>query len=323
MTDAASASEATGIPEELIQRAADARAAADGVSADELLAAWAGGSDAPVGTPPPAPVESSDDVPAEEPATVVEAPAPAAAQASVAAVGTISAPPPAATVRGSAALDYDAVITVPTAGLAERTTAPTPRWLTLLFMVLPLVGLTYLITFANGPNCGVGGQLSVDRLSGAVESCDGTEYVAAGAALGGVDVRAIILEGAALYNATPGNCTTCHGASGEGGTGPTLNGAAVIETFGACADHLDWVSNGTAGYQSLGIATYGDTAKTVGSGGVMPPFGVALTAEQLAAVVFYERVQFGGQDPTEAAVDCGFITPEEDPPAAEPTAAIE
>ena len=319
------AAAAMGIPEDLVRRSAEARAAADGVSADDLLAAWAGGAPAPAAAAPP-----SAPPPAEEPAAPeadvvpVDAPAPAATAPAPgpAAVATATAPSAPSRVSRAQALDYDAVVTVPTAGLAESTTSGAPRWLSLLFVVVPLIGLTYIVTFANGPNCGVGGQLAVDRLTGEVENCDGTEFLAAGAA-GGVNIRAIVGEGDALYGPVPGNCTSCHGASGQGGTGPALSGGAVLATFAACPDHLEWVRLGTEGFQSAGLTTYGDQAKSVGGGGTMPGFA-SLTPEQLVAVILYERVVLGGQDADEAAIDCGLVEPETpktpETPEADPTA---
>lgn len=70
------ASNALGIPEALVERSAEARAAESGASTEEILTAWAGGEAAPA-TPPPAeePPESETEVPTadepvgEEPAT--------------------------------------------------------------------------------------------------------------------------------------------------------------------------------------------------------------------------------------------------------------
>ena len=306
----AAAAEAIGLPEDLARRSAEARAAADGVSVDDVLAAWAGAASAPAaGASAPAPVaspEPSDD-PIDEPEeATADVAGPADKPAAVG--GSAAAPAPPLSVRGAEALDYDAVITVATAGIAERTAPVTPRWLSLMFLIVPLLGLGYLITFAAGPNCGVGGQLGVDRLTGAIENCDGTEFVAAGGA-GGVDIRGIIVEGSALYAAAPGNCTSCHGAAGQGGTGPALNGGAVVSTFAACADHIEWVQLGTSGFLAAGTTTYGDANKPVGAGGQMSGFATQLTPVQLATVVMFERVQFGGQDPNEAAADCGFVDP--------------
>ena len=54
MSDLAAAAVAMGVPEALVKRSAEARAKATGASADEILAAWAGGAPAPTAsaTPP-------------------------------------------------------------------------------------------------------------------------------------------------------------------------------------------------------------------------------------------------------------------------------
>jgi len=308
----AAAAAKLGSPEHLIERSAEARAAADGVPVEEVLAAWAGGAPthtdagarkaAPAAPPPPvAPEPAPVPGPVPQPTTAVPV-APVTDAARVTAP-----PPPPERVSVAESLDFEAVITGPTAGITERIAAAIPRWLTVLFFAVPLIGLTYLVTFANGPTCGVGGQLAVDRLSGAVENCDGSEFAAGGGA-GGVDVRALIGEGSVVY-AAPSSCSSCHGAGGEGGSGPALAGE-VLSTFAMCTDHIEWVALGTTGFQSAGRATYGDTAKAVGSGGQMPSFQDTLSADEIATVVFYERVVFGGHDVEEAVFDCGFAEPD-------------
>ncbi len=67
MNDVNSVAEVMGIPAELVRRSADARATANGIPADEILAAWGGG--ASVAAPPAA---SSDEPSAEEPSTETE-----------------------------------------------------------------------------------------------------------------------------------------------------------------------------------------------------------------------------------------------------------
>ncbi len=67
MSDAlAAAAAATGVPEELIQRAASARAEAAGVSTDDILQAWAGGGAAPVAAEPAAQETAAAEAPASE-----------------------------------------------------------------------------------------------------------------------------------------------------------------------------------------------------------------------------------------------------------------
>ena len=305
-------------PEHLVERSAEARAAADGLAVEEVLAAWAGGASTPATTvapaaPAPAPEPAAPTVPSP-PSPVAPEPlqpepaAPPIAAAAAAPASPVGAPPPPERVGISEALDFEAVVTGPTAGITERIGASLPRWLTALFFAVPLVGLTYLITFAGGGGCGPGGQLAVDRLSGLVENCDGSEFAAGGSA-GGVDVRALIAEGSVIY-AEPSSCASCHGAGGEGGSGPALAGG-VLSTFAMCTDHIEWVSLGTTGFQDEGRSVYGDTAKAVGAGGQMPSFRDTLTPEQIATVALYERVVLGGQDVEEAVFDCGFAAPED------------
>lgn len=77
----AAAASAVGGPEDLVQRSAGARAAAQGVSVDEILKAWAGGQSAPVAEAPVAetpmaesPAPSEPAPPAPEPVSQPEAP---------------------------------------------------------------------------------------------------------------------------------------------------------------------------------------------------------------------------------------------------------
>jgi hypothetical protein len=79
----------------------------------------------------------------------------------------------------------------------------------------------------------------------------------------------------------------------------------VLTTFGACADHEEWVSKGTAGFQAEGRDTYGN-GKPVGAGGTMPGFANSLTEEQIASAALFERVRFGGAEEEAALVDCGL-----------------
>jgi mono/diheme cytochrome c family protein len=75
--------------------------------------------------------------------------------------------------------------------------------------------------------------------------------------------------GAQVFQA---NCATCHGANGEGGTGPQLSGGAVLRDFPNVADQIRVVTNGRDG---------------------MPSFGGSLSAAQIQAVVTYTRTGLG------------------------------
>jgi mono/diheme cytochrome c family protein len=108
-------------------------------------------------------------------------------------------------------------------------------------------------------------------------------------------VETPIQAGGALF-AT--NCATCHGASGQGGVGPAL--AAVEKTFPDLKDHVSWVETGSKPFAGQ---TYGQGTR-VATGG-MPAFKDTLSATQIADIVCYERVTFGGG--TEAK-DCPAAT---------------
>ncbi len=92
--------------------------------------------------------------------------------------------------------------------------------------------------------------------------------------------------GATLFTA---NCAVCHGSSGEGGVGPQLSNGAVLRQWPKLQDHLDWVRTGGATHigQTIG-------GVVVTPGNAMPGFGSSLTAAQIADVVCFERVTFGG-----------------------------
>lgn len=95
------------------------------------------------------------------------------------------------------------------------------------------------------------------------------------------------------------NCATCHGATGGGGVGPAMNG--LTDNFSDPADQIEWIQLGSAGFQSEGRSTYGDNATPIAGG--MPGWEGVLTPEEIAAVVFYERTAFSGEEPNEALVN--------------------
>jgi len=94
--------------------------------------------------------------------------------------------------------------------------------------------------------------------------------------------------GGAIFAA---NCSSCHGANGQGGVGPQLSNGMVLKTWPNVADHINWVHTGGAPFVGK---TYGATNHAVPASNVMPAFGTdkggALTDEQIRDVVAYERV---------------------------------
>ena len=308
----AAAAAALGVPEALVRRSAAARATATGMTVDEVLTAWAGG-EAVAGDAPSAPSEApTPAAPSEaEPVAETETPPEAAAPepepqiASSPAPGVTTRAPLPAEVSAAEAATLPEVVTVPTAGIRERTNFLFPKWLAAVMLIIPLFALFALGGSATGI-CGEATELQTDVVSGEIVNCDGSEFTGSGVSGGGTDYVAL---GERVYNGEGATCDGCHGAGGGGGVGPALTG--VLTTFGACADHMEWVRLGTTGFQAAGRATYGDTNKTVGGGGTMPSH-TSLSEEQLAAVVVFERVRFGGEAPDQALVDCG-VGPEEPP----------
>jgi mono/diheme cytochrome c family protein len=203
-------------------------------------------------------------------------------------------------VSAAEAANLPEVVTVPTAGIRERTNFVFPKWLAAVMLIIPLFALFALGGSATG-TCGEATELQTDVVSGEIVNCDGSEFTGSGVGGGGTDYLAL---GERVYNGEGGsNCAACHGTGGGGGVGPALTG--VLTTFGVCTDHVEWVLLGTNGFQAAGRTTYGDTGKTVGGGGTMPSHA-SLSEEQLAAVVVFERVRFGGEDPDQVLTDCGL-----------------
>ena len=328
MSDLSAAAAALGVPEAIVQRSAAARAAETGMTVDEVLAAWAGGGSVAGAPPaaeeaPPAEVEPAEAAEATE-ETTAPAPAPAPAEepepaAAAAPAGPVTRSPVPAEVTAAEAAGLPEVITVPTAGIKERTNLAIPRWLAAVMLIIPAFALFALGGSATG-ECGENTELATNVITGQVVNCDGTEFTGSGA--GGEGGDFIAMGEDVFLNVA--SCDGCHGAQGQGGTGPGF--AGVVTTFGSCADHIEWVTLGSQGFTDAGESTYGDTGKPIAGG--MPSFGTTLTEEQLASAVAFERVRFGGADPTETLTDCGLApaegeegeapgetTPGEEPPA--------
>ena len=171
-----------------------------------------------------------------------------------------------------------------------------PAWLSAALVFIPMVALAYVLIAPNGPGCGSSAQLAIDPESGLAENCDGTEY--------GVETISFYTIGQELYATGSPACAACHGPDGGGGTGPAFSGGAVLVTFpaGSCSEHKRWVGLGTAQWPD---ATYGENGTALGaSGATMPGYEETLTPRELASVVIYERVAFGGQSLVDAETDC-------------------
>ena len=95
-----------------------------------------------------------------------------------------------------------------------------------------------------------------------------------------------IALGQAAYSSS---CASCHGAAGQGISGPALTG--VLETWTDYRDHSMWVRLGSTNWPA---PSYGDTDKHKNGG---MPDHLSWSDAELAQVVLYERVTFGGMAP--------------------------
>jgi len=300
----AQAAAKVGLSPTLAKRSAEARAKAEGVSPEVILARWAG-VEAPTGT----------EAPAAAPAAATGAgPAATGAATSAAVVSEqaleVEELGPEPVVKGTDVVEPIAVAPTPepepeaepeeqlvgAAGIRQLARIGFPRWLAACFLAVPVIAIWYAAAFATGASCGNSGALATDPVTGLAESCDGSEFGSGG------DPFKV---GARLFaNAAKPACASCHGVAGGGGAGPALAGGSVVQTFPACADHLRWVTLGTNGWRQEVGPEYGAAGKPVGGGGIMQGYGTALSEDQIRAVVLYERVRFGGVDPEAAAADC-------------------
>lgn len=274
--------EVKGMPASLAKRSAEARSKKTGEPVEAVLSEWAGVDAASV-----------SDAPAQAPAPT---PAPAA-EAETSPVVDVEVTED--DIELIEAETFDAPDTPDTQEKPSRKAGGYPIWLAAAFILIPLLAVAYILMSPNGPDCGSGGQLGVDPVSGEAVNCDGSEY--------GVVTVDHFASGGALYQ----QCVACHSDNGSGGVGPAFSSGAILATFpaGSCSDHVAWVSQGTTGWPE---STYGATNKAVGGVGVMPGFGASLTEEQVAQVSLFERVAFGGQDLAEAEADCGLVEAEAD-----------
>ena len=285
-------------PVDLVQRSAEARAAASGVSVDDVLSSWAGGESVAASAPKEeAPVEEAPkeevvvEETVEEEAPVEEAPKEEAVIAT------------AVTRQVTKSISF----ANETMGIKINSENLLPKWLNFSFIIIPLFILIGLISSSNTQECGERGMLNVDRKSQEAVNCDGSPYEGRGVAA--TNTINYIALGQEVY-AGAAACAGCHGGGGGGGVGPAFTGGALYTTFPTCADHTKWIQLGSAGWQAEVGPTYG-AEDTVSIGG-MPGFQGKLTEDELYAVVVFERVVFGGGNTEEVLSDCGLLETEED-----------
>ena len=97
----------------------------------------------------------------------------------------------------------------------------------------------------------------------------------------------IIALGREVYEGN-GGCAGCHGAEGGGGIGPALVGGEVLAAFVDWRDHVIWVVNGSPPAGQV----YNDQGEVSTAG--MPANGDKLSAREILAVTYFERVELGG-----------------------------
>ena len=287
-------------PVDLVQRSAEARAAASGTTVDAVLSSWAGGesvaSAAPAAEAPKeeAPVEEEviEEAPVEE-EVVEEAPAEEKIL-----VGATSA------VRK---VSKQVSFVNETMDIKTNAESKLPRWLNVSFIVIPVFILIGLISSSNTQECGERGILDIDRKSQQSVNCDGSPFEGKG--VSATNTINYVALGQQVYSGGAA-CAGCHGAGGGGGVGPAFTGGALYTTFPTCADHTKWIQLGSANWQSEVGPTYG-AEDTVSIGG-MPGFQGKLTEDELYAVVVFERVVFGGGNTEEVLADCGLLESDEE-----------
>ena len=285
-------------PIDLVQRSAEARAAASGKTVDEVLNSWAGGesivTSAPVEEEKPAEEAPVEEAPVEEEKPAEEAPVEEAPKETI-----------SASVTQKITNSYS--IVNETMGIKSNPEPFLPKWLNFSFIVIPLFILIGLVSSSNTQECGERGMLNIDRKSQQAVNCDGSPYEGRGVAA--TNTINYVALGQEVY-AGAAACAGCHGGGGGGGVGPAFTGGALYTTFPTCADHAKWIQLGSAGWQAEVGPTYG-AEDTVSIGG-MPGFQGKLTEDEIYAVVVFERVVFGGGNTEEVLIDCGLIETEEE-----------
>ena len=287
-------------PVDLVQRSAEARAAASGTTVDAVLSSWAGGESVASAAPPaeapkeeiPVEEEVVEEIPVEE-EVVEETPVEEKVLA-----GTSNA-----VYKVSKPVSY----VNETMDIKTNADAKLPRWLNVSFVVIPVFILIGLISASNTQECGERGILDIDRKSQQSVNCDGSPFEGKGVAA--TNTINYVALGQQVYSGGAA-CAGCHGAGGGGGVGPAFTGGALYTTFPTCADHTKWIQLGSANWQSEVGPTYG-AEDTVSIGG-MPGFQGKLTEDELYAVVVFERVVFGGGNTEEVLADCGLLESDEE-----------
>ncbi len=287
-------------PVDLVQRSAEARAAASGTTVDAVLSSWAGGES--VASAAPAAEAPKEEAPAEE-EVVEEAPV----EEEVAEEAPVEEKILVGATTAVQKVSKQVSFVNETMDIKTNAESKLPRWLNVSFIVIPVFILIGLISSSNTQECGERGILDIDRKSQQSVNCDGSPFEGKG--VSATNTINYVALGQQVYSGGAA-CAGCHGAGGGGGVGPAFTGGALYTTFPTCADHTKWIQLGSANWQSEVGPTYG-AEETVSIGG-MPGFQGKLTEDELYAVVVFERVVFGGGDTEEVLADCGLLESDEE-----------
>ena len=287
-------------PVDLVQRSAEARAAASGTTVDAVLSSWAGGES--VASAAPAAEAPKEETPVEE-EVVEETPV----EEEVVEETPVEEKILVGAANAVRKVSKQVSFVNETMDIKTNAESKLPRWLNVSFIVIPVFILIGLISSSNTQECGERGILDIDRKSQQSVNCDGSPFEGKGVAA--TNTINYVALGQQVYSGGAA-CAGCHGAGGGGGVGPAFTGGALYTTFPTCADHTKWIQLGSANWQSEVGPTYG-AEETVSIGG-MPGFQGKLTEDELYAVVVFERVVFGGGDTEEVLADCGLLESDEE-----------
>jgi len=78
----------------------------------------------------------------------------------------------------------------------------------------------------------------------------------------------------------------------------------VRDTWPSCDDHQEWIALGSEGWKAEHGPAYGADNTLITK--VMPGQATSLTPEEIAEVAAFERVEYGGGDPTIELAACGL-----------------
>lgn len=158
-----------------------------------------------------------------------------------------------------------------------ETPAPIPTWAWVVFLIVVGWGMGYLsLSLADRPDSTVakGAAIAAGNESGGTSGSNSWAQM-----------------GAQVYG---NNCAACHQGNGTGLAGvfpPLVNNPAVLDADPA--EHILAILNGVSGKPIDGVEY----------GAPMPPFGAALSDEQIAAVVNHERSSWGNASQTVEPAD--------------------